>query len=76
MMSPVFDPETHKMKPRFCVRGAFDKDRIYCIAEKGTRDEVVRIMVSNDHDVLHLEGIYESANSKILTIEPDAEHFA
>ena len=76
-MAPLLDPEIYKMKPRYLARGTFDQDRVYCLVEKGSRDEVIRIMISTiDFSILSVEGIYESANSKLLTIEANPEHAA
>lgn len=45
-MAPLLDPEIYKMKQRYLARGTFDQDRVYGLVEKGSRDEVIRIMIS------------------------------
>ena len=72
LTQPVLDPEVYKMMPRYAVRRPFDKDQIYCLAEKGTRYEVLRIRFESDGT--HVEPIYESTNAKLLALEPDPEH--
>lgn len=67
----ALDADTYKMKQRYMIHRPFDKDQIYCLAEKGTRDEVLRIRF--DGDIAQVEAIYESSNAKLLALEPDPE---
>ncbi len=60
------------MIPRLAVRGIFDDSKIYCIAESGMKERVVRIELESS-DRLNVHDIYESSNSRIITIEPDPE---
>ena len=73
--SPVLDPESHEMKKRFIVRKPFDTSQVYCLASRGTRDEVLRIKLDADHpEGFKCETVYESSNAKILALEPDPEN--
>ena len=57
------------------MRRLEDHSLCYCIAETGTRDEILRIeMLSEDsNEKLKVESIFESPNSKfkILVADPD-----
>ena len=60
------------MIPRKAVRGLYDSNRIYCIAESGMHERIIRIELES-RDRLSVMDIYESSNARILAIEPDPE---
>ena len=63
------------MKKRYIVRKPFDTGQVYCLASRGTRDEVLRIKLDIDHpEGFQSETVYESSNAKLLALEPDPEN--
>lgn len=64
------------MKQRFLVRKQQDKSHIYCLTQKGSRDEIVKIGINEEspHEPLQVTSIYESPNSRLLILEHDPEN--
>ena len=73
--SRILDPEVRRMKSRFTVRGIEDTGHIYCLCQKGMRDEVVGIEINSEDatDKLKVESIFESPNSKLINLAVDPE---
>ena len=69
---PVLDSDSLTMKTNYLVRRSQDKSQVYCLAERGTRDEVIRLKLHSD-DVVRVETIFESSNAHLLAIEADPE---
>ena len=63
------------MKQRFIVRRNFDNSHVYCLVSKGTRDEILKIGIDtgSPSGALRIASIFESRNSRLIVLEPDAE---
>ena len=58
------------------VRRNFDHGHVYCLVSKGTRDEIIKIGIDTERPSkpLRTASIFESRNSRLLIMEPDAEN--
>ena len=63
------------MKQRPLVRRRKDSSHVYCLVQKGTRDEIVKIGINTESpsDPLRIATIYESPNSRLVILEADPE---
>ena len=63
------------MKQSLIVRRNKDISHIYCLVQKGTRDEIVKIGIDTDSpsDPLRIMSIFESRSSRLLALEPDPD---
>lgn len=57
------------------MRRLEDTGHLYCLVQKGTRDEVLKIGINLDDatEKLNVVSIFESPNSKLLTLVADPE---
>ena len=71
--STLLEKESMKMKQRLVVRRLKDKSHIYCLVQKGSRDQVLRIsQIDEDHnDHPALESVFESSQAKMIVLEAD-----
>ena len=55
------------MKQKYLIRRSHDKGQLYCMAERGTRDEIVCLKLTSD-GVIKVEPIFESSTSHLLAL--------
>ena len=71
----ILEAEGRVMKRRPLVRRSKDSGHVYCLVQKGTRDEIVKIGINTESpsDPLRIASIYESPNSRLVILESDSE---
>ena len=71
----ILEAEGRVMKRRALVRRSKDSGHVYCLVQKGTRDEIVKIGINTESpsDPLRIATIYESPNARLVILEADPE---
>ena len=72
-LTRLLDPEVRKMKKRLMVRRLRDTAQLYCLTQKGQRDEIIRIGINAESEKLEIESIFDSPNAKLICLEADLE---
>ena len=74
-ISEILETDGRVMKQRPLVRRSKDNGHVYCLVQKGTRDEIVKIGINTESpsEPIRIAAIYESSNSRLVILEADPE---